>query len=165
MPTQAGNSLRRPRGCIAMTADFTAPGEITMPVRVASIFIAVSLLALAGCAPKLMEVHNFTSAQLITGSADTDASHRSLSSTQLAALSNWIKTGNDWSGYSANIPEQPSMEVDLQNADGQGDKLMIYEHDSGGATAYLYHGERIVPLRRDLSSADLAAFKSMLNGQ
>lgn len=134
-----------------------------MSVRIASILIAISLFALAGCAPPRTEVRNVASAEVVIGSPDSDAGHRSLSSTQVAALSDWIKTPDDWSGYSANIPDHADMEVDIQNADGRSDKLMIYVHDDGSATAYLYHGERLVPLRRHLSSADLATFKSMLN--
>jgi hypothetical protein len=140
-----------------------------MSVRVASLLIttglAIGLLALTGCATPPKEVHNFTSAQLIIGDAGADASQRPLSSTQLAALSNWIKASNDWSGFSADIPEHPSMEVDMQNADGQSDKLLIYERDDGRNTAYLYHGQRLVPLRRELSDADLSTVKSILNGQ
>lgn len=134
-----------------------------MSVRIASIVIAISLFALSACAPPRKEVHNVASAQVVMGSADSDAGHRPLSSAQVAALSEWIKTPDDWSGYSANIPDRADMEVDIQNADGQSDRLMIYQHDDGSATAYLYHGERLVPLRRRLSSEDLDAFKSMLN--
>jgi hypothetical protein len=135
-----------------------------MSMRVASIFMTVSLLALTGCAPQ-MDVRTFTSSQMVEGSSDIDGSHRTLSSTQLAALSNWIKTPDDWSGMSADIPDNPSIEVDMQDAGGQSDKLMVYERDDGSATAYLYHGQRLVPLRRRLSGADLAALKSILNGQ
>lgn len=130
-----------------------------MSVRIASIVIAISLLALSACAPPRKEVHNVASAQVVMGDAD----HRPLRSAQVAALSNWIKTPDDWSGYSANIPDRADLEVDMQNADGQSDRLMIYQHEDGSATAYLYHGERLVPLRRHLSSEGLDAFKSMLN--
>jgi hypothetical protein len=134
-----------------------------MSVRLASISIVISLCLLAGCAEQRTDVRNFTSSQLVSGS--TDDGNRSLTGTQLTALSNWIKSGNDWSGFSADIPDNPILQVDMQEANGQSDKLMVYERRDGNITAYLYHGQRLVPLRRPLSDADLATLKSILNGQ
>jgi hypothetical protein len=134
-----------------------------MSVRLASISIVISLCLLAGCAEQRTDVRNFTSSQLVSGS--TDDGNRSLTGTQLTALSNWIKSGNDWSGFSADIPDNPILQVDMQEANGQSDKLMVYERRDGNITAYLYHGQRLVPLRRPLSDADLATLKSILNVQ
>jgi hypothetical protein len=138
---------------------------IIMSVRAASLLLMTSLLLLAGCAEQRTSIHNFTSGELITGDADSDAIRRPLSSAQVAALSDWIKASSNWSGYSIDIPDRPSLEVDMQEDGGQSDQLMIYQHDNGSAKAYLYHAERLVPLRRDLSSADLAALKAILNQQ
>jgi hypothetical protein len=143
-----------------MTTHHLSQG-ISMSVRITSALMLLGLLSLTGCAPRT-DVRSFTSAQLVTGSMDEETDHHALTSNQLAALSNWIKAG-EWSGLSADIPDQPSMQVALQNADGQSDRLAIYTRDDGNATAYLYHAQRLVPLRRHLSSADLAALNTILN--
>jgi hypothetical protein len=134
-----------------------------MSVRLASISILISLCLLAGCAAQQTDVRNFTSSQWVSGS--TDDGNRSLTGAQLSALSNWTKTGNDWSGFSADIPDNPIMEVDMKEANGEGDKLMVYQLRDGSITAYLYHGQRLVPLRRRLSDTDFATLKSILSGQ
>jgi hypothetical protein len=133
-----------------------------MSVRAASSLLMIGLLSLGGCVEQPMKMQNFTSAELVTGS---DAGQRPLSSTQLAALSDWVKTGEAWSGFTADIPDHASMEVDMQEADGQSDKLMIYQRDDGSATAYLYHAQRLAPVRRHLSGTDLTALQSIVNGQ
>jgi hypothetical protein len=135
-----------------------------MSTRVVSLFLSIGLLALVGCAPRI-NVRNFTSGQVSAGVQTHDVRDHVLTDTQLAALSNWITAHDDWSGMTLNIPEHPSIEVDMQGADGQGTNLTVYEHENGTATAYLYHAHRVAPLMRKLSASDLATLKSIISGQ
>jgi hypothetical protein len=109
-------------------------------------------------------VRNFTSGQVSVGATEHDVRDHVLSNTQLTALSNWILARDDWSGMTLDIPEHPSIEVDIQGADGQGSNLTVYEHENGTATAYLYRAHRVAPLMRRLSASDLATFKSIITG-
>jgi hypothetical protein len=139
--------------------------RITMSTRVALIFAMTGLLMLAGCADQPMDLHHFTSAQVSIAPTDADDAGRALTTDQANALSNWINSRNDWSGMTVDEPEHPSMQFHLQSANGQSSRLLIYQRDNGTASAYLYYGNRIAPLMRHLSDADLATLKSIANGQ
>jgi hypothetical protein len=131
--------------------------------RVAAMFTVIGLCALAACAQQI-DVKNLASAQVIAAPASDHPGNRALSSTQLAALSTWINSRDDWSGFTADIPDHPSMEVQIQGADGQSSDLMVYQRDNGKASAYLYHGHRIAPMMRRLTPADLTTLQSIVNG-
>lgn len=66
---------------------------------------------------------------------------------------------------SANIPEHPSLQFQLQDLSGISDKVSVYEHDDGTATVYLYQGHRIAPLRCHVSASELAELKSAIHQQ
>ena len=134
-----------------------------MSTRVASVFLMISLMALAGCFQR-MDVHQIATGQARASVKEQGAPDHVLTSTQLAAFSKWITARNDWSGMTVNIPDNPVFEVDMQGADGQSSTLTVYAHSNGSATAYLYHGQRLAPLMRKLSAADLASLKSLITG-
>lgn len=135
-----------------------------MSTRIATIFITISLFTLVGCAGH-MDVRHYTSAQVTVHNADNGAPDRALTPTQVTALSNWIDTRNVWSGMSANIPDNPALEIQLQDAGGQTSSIDVYTREDGSATAYLYQGHRVAPLRSPLSAADLVALKAAINQQ
>ncbi|HTV85332.1 MAG TPA: hypothetical protein VME63_07995 [Dyella sp.] len=132
-----------------------------MPARIALLPLSMGLLLLAGCAQQL-EVHQITSAQVTVQPDSDDASGRALSGDQLTALTAWIKTHTHCSGMSADIPQHPALQFQLQDSSGMSDRLSVYEHTDGAATFYLYQGERLAPLRCHVSAADLARLKSAI---
>ncbi|GGA13061.1 hypothetical protein [Dyella caseinilytica] len=136
-----------------------------MSTRVASIIAVIGLLGLVGCADQSMDLRHFTSAQVSVAPTEADTVGRPLTAAQLTALSNWINVRNDWSGLTLDEPEHPSMQIHLQNAEGQDSNLLIYQREDGAATAYLHYGHRLAPLMRRLTDADLATLKSITNGQ
>jgi hypothetical protein len=135
---------------------------IAMSARSASIFITMSLFLLAGCGPRF-EVHDYTSAQVSVHPTDDDAPGRTLTGPQLAAVTQWIKTRNDWSGMSVNVPDHPSLQFRMQETNGTSDTVSVYEHDDGTATVYLYQGHRVVPMRSHASASELAELKSAID--
>lgn len=135
-----------------------------MTTRIASILISV--FALAGCADTAaVVVHHYTSGQISTNGGESDVSERPLTETQITALTTWINTRGGCSGMSANIPDRPSLDVQMQEASGQSSRISVYTRDDGSATAYLYQGNRLVPMRCPLTSGDVATLKSALNTQ
>jgi hypothetical protein len=130
-----------------------------MPARIALLPLSIGLLLLGGCAQQL-EVHQFTSAQMTVQPDSDDAPGRTLSGDQLGALTAWIKAHTNCSGMSADIPDHPSLQFQLQDSSGMSDKFSVYEHGDGTATFYLYQGERLAPLRCHVSAAELAGLKS-----
>jgi hypothetical protein len=138
---------------------------ITMSTRIASIFAVIGLLTLTACADQTMDIRHFTAAQVSIAPTDADAIGRPLTTTQLSTLSDWINARNDWSGLTVDEPEHPSMQFHLQNANGLSSNLLVYQRDNGSATAYLHYENRLAPLMRRLSDADLATLKSIVNGQ
>jgi hypothetical protein len=139
-----------------------------MSKRVASIFAVIGLLVLTlvGCGTdQPMDLRHFTSAQVSMAATDGDADGRPLTPAQLTTLSNWIGARDTWTGLTMNEPDQPSMQFHLQGADGQHSNLLIYQRDNGTASAYLHYGNRLAPLMRHLSDADLATLKSIANSQ
>jgi hypothetical protein len=66
---------------------------------------------------------------------------------------------------SANIPDRPILDVQMHEANGQSSHLSVYTRDDGSSTAYLYQGNRLVPMRCPLTSAEVATLKSALNAQ
>jgi hypothetical protein len=136
-----------------------------MSTRVALTFAFTSLLMLAGCADQPMDLRHFTSAQVSMAPKEADDAGRPLTTAQLTALSNWIGTRNDWSGLTIDEPEHPSMQIHLLSADGKSSNLLIYQRDNDVATAYLHYGNRLAPLMRHLSEADLATLHSIVSTQ
>lgn len=124
--------------------------------------MSMSLFLLVGCAQRL-EVHDFTSAQVSVQPADDDTPGRTLTGTQLAAVTHWIQARNNWSGMSADIPEHPTLQFQLRDSSGMSDKVSVYEHEDGTATVYLYQGHRIAPMRSHVSASELAELKSAIN--
>jgi hypothetical protein len=135
-----------------------------MSTRTASMFVSLSLLLLAGCAQRF-EIHDFTSAQVIVHPTDDDEPGQTLTPPQLAAVDNWIKARNNWSNMSANIPEHPTLQFHLRDANGESDSVSVYEHDDGTATVYIYLSHRIAPWRCHASASELAELKSAINQQ
>jgi uncharacterized lipoprotein YajG len=137
-----------------------------MTTRIASILITISVFALAGCAdgPDVV-VHHYTSGQISANGGQSDVTERPLTETQVNALTTWINTRGGCSGMSANIPDRPSLDVQMQEASGQSSHISVYTRDDGSATAYLYQGNRLVPMRCPLTTGDVATLKSALNAQ
>ncbi|MBE1159424.1 hypothetical protein [Dyella acidiphila] len=133
-----------------------------MSKRLVRMVTVIGLGALAGCAAQT-DVRGVASAQVIVAPASDHPGNRALSSAQVAALSAWINARDDWSGYTADIPDHPILEVQIQGADGQSSNLMVYQRDSGKITAYLYRGHRIAPMARHLSPDDLTTLQSIVN--
>jgi hypothetical protein len=136
-----------------------------MSIRLASFFAAVALLVLCGCVDQSMELRHFTSAQVSLSPTDADAEGRPLSAAQVTALSNWINARDDWSGLTINEPDNPTMRIHLQNAEGLSSNLLIYQHENSRPTAYLHYGNRLAPLVRHLSDADMTTLNAIVNGQ
>jgi hypothetical protein len=136
-----------------------------MTTRIALLLTTISVLTLASCADKEAVVRHYTSAQVSANGGESDVSDRPLTQTQLTALTSWINTRSNCSGFSANIPDQPSLNVQMQEASGQNSHIDVYKHDNGSATAYIYEGNRLAPIRCFLTSADVVALKSALNTQ
>jgi hypothetical protein len=137
-----------------------------MTTRIASILITMSVFALAGCADgPAVVVHHYTSAEISANGGESDVTERPLTETQVNALTTWINTRGGCSGMSANIPDRPSLDIQLREASGQSSHLSVYKHDDGSSTAYLYQGNRLVPMRCPLTSADVVTLKSALNAQ
>lgn len=135
-----------------------------MPARIALLPLSMGLLLLAGCAQQL-EVHDFTSAQVSVQPDSDDAPGRALTGDQLTAVTAWIKAHNNCSGMSADIPEHPTLQFQLQDSSGMSDRLAVYEHGDGTATFYLYQGQRLAPLRCHVSAPELAGLKSAIGQQ
>jgi hypothetical protein len=137
-----------------------------MTTRIASILITITMFALAGCADApAVTVHHYTSAEISANGGESDVSERPLTETQVNALTTWINTRGGCSGMSANIPDRPSLDVQMQEANGQSSHMSVYTRDDGSSTAYLYQGNRLVPMRCPLTSAEFATLKSALNAQ
>ena len=137
-----------------------------MTVRMASLLIMLCGFALTGCADRdSVVVRHYTSAQISANNGESDVSDRPLTETQVAALTNWINSRVNCSGFSADIPDRSSLSIQLQDANGVSSHIDVYKRNDGSATAYLYEGHRLAPERCPLTSVDLTSLISMLNAQ
>jgi hypothetical protein len=138
-----------------------------MTARIALLLITICMFALTGCADnsEAVVVRHYTSAQISANNGESDVSDRSLTETQVTALTNWINTRTNCSGFSADIPDQPSLTIQLQGSNGVNSHIDVYKKNNGSATAYLYEGNRLAPVRCPLTDADIASLTSALNAQ
>lgn len=137
-----------------------------MTARITLLLIMFCGFVLTGCADReAVAVRHYTSAQISANNGESNVSDRPLTDTQVAALTSWINSRIDCSGFSADIPDRPSLNIQLQDANGVSSHIDVYKHDDGSATAYLYEGHRLAPVRCPLTSIDLTSLKSALNAQ